>query len=88
MLVHAGAIGGFALDPSILYRVSLVAQTGLRFDLRSAQGKLIASLTAAIAEFERDHSKSGSDRVSLPRKSVGSFSVGEPVIASRQTASR
>ena len=34
--------------------VSLVAQTGLQFDLRSAQGKLIASLRAALAEFERD----------------------------------
>src|SRR5215469_14748885 len=29
--------------------VSLVAQTGLQFDLRSAQGKLIASLMAALA---------------------------------------
>jgi putative DNA-invertase from lambdoid prophage Rac len=36
------------------WRVSLVAQTGLQFDLRSAQGKLIASLMAALAEFERD----------------------------------
>ena len=27
---------------------------GLQFDLRSAQGKLIASLMAALAEFERD----------------------------------
>ena len=34
--------------------VSLAAQTGLQFDLRSAQGKLIASLMAALAEFERD----------------------------------
>ncbi len=34
--------------------VALVAQTGLQFDLRSAQGKLIASLMAALAEFERD----------------------------------
>lgn len=34
--------------------VSLVAQTGLQFDLRSAQGKLIASLMAALAEFGRD----------------------------------
>ena len=32
----------------------LIAQTGLQFDLRSAQGKLIASLMAALAEFERD----------------------------------
>ena len=30
--------------------VSLVAQTGLQFDLRSAQGKLIASLMATLAE--------------------------------------
>jgi putative DNA-invertase from lambdoid prophage Rac len=36
------------------WEVSLVAQTGLQFDLRSAQGKLIASLMAALAEFERD----------------------------------
>jgi putative DNA-invertase from lambdoid prophage Rac len=34
--------------------VSLVAQTGLQFDLRTAQGKLIASVMAALAEFERD----------------------------------
>ena len=34
--------------------ISLVAQTGLQFDLSSAQGKLIASLMAALAEFERD----------------------------------
>jgi Resolvase, N terminal domain len=31
--------------------VSLVAQTGLQFDLRSAQGKLIASLMAALSEY-------------------------------------
>lgn len=36
------------------WNVSLIAQTGLQFDLRSAQGKLIASLMAALAEFERD----------------------------------
>ena len=36
------------------WEVSLVAQTGLQFDLRTAQGKLIASLMAALAEFERD----------------------------------
>jgi putative DNA-invertase from lambdoid prophage Rac len=32
----------------------LVAQTRLQFDLRSAQGKLFASLMAALAEFKRD----------------------------------
>ena len=31
--------------------VSLVAQTGLQFDLRTAQGKLIASLMAALADY-------------------------------------
>jgi hypothetical protein len=36
------------------WNVSLVAQSGLQFDLRSAQGKLIASLMAALTEFERD----------------------------------
>jgi putative DNA-invertase from lambdoid prophage Rac len=36
------------------WNVSLVAQTGLQFDLRSAQGKLIASPMSALAEFERD----------------------------------
>jgi putative DNA-invertase from lambdoid prophage Rac len=36
------------------WNISLVAQTGLQLDLRSAQGKLIASLMAALAEFERD----------------------------------
>jgi putative DNA-invertase from lambdoid prophage Rac len=36
------------------FGVSLVAQTGLQFDLRSAHGKLIASMMAALAEFEHD----------------------------------
>ena len=45
-----------------VWGISLVAQTGLQFDLRSAQGKLIASLMAALAEFERD----------LPRERVRS----------------
>ena len=36
------------------WNTSLIAQTGLPLDLRSAQGKLIASLMAALAEFERD----------------------------------
>lgn len=34
--------------------VSLIAQTGLQFDLTTPQGKLIASMMAALAEFERD----------------------------------
>ena len=36
------------------WNVSLIAQTGLQFDLRTPQGKLIASLMAALAEFERE----------------------------------
>ncbi len=32
--------------------VSVVAQTGLQFDLKSPQGKLFSSLMAALAEFE------------------------------------
>lgn len=35
------------------WNVSLIAQTGRQLDLHSAQGKLIASLMAALAEFER-----------------------------------
>ena len=34
--------------------VSLIAQTGLQFDLTTPQGRLIAQLMAALAEFERD----------------------------------
>jgi putative DNA-invertase from lambdoid prophage Rac len=36
------------------WQISLVAQTGLQFDLGTPQGKLIASLMAALSEFERD----------------------------------
>jgi DNA invertase Pin-like site-specific DNA recombinase len=34
--------------------ISLIAQTGLEFDLSTPQGKLIATLMAGLAEFERD----------------------------------
>ena len=34
---------------------SLIAQTGLTFDLSTPQGKLIANLMASLAEFEHDH---------------------------------
>jgi len=36
------------------WNVSLIAQTGLQFDLSNSQGKLIASIMASLAEFERD----------------------------------
>jgi len=34
--------------------VSVVAQTGLQFDLSTPQGKLIAGVLASLSEFERD----------------------------------
>jgi putative DNA-invertase from lambdoid prophage Rac len=34
--------------------VSLIAQTGLQLDMSTAQGKLVATLMATLAEFERD----------------------------------
>jgi DNA invertase Pin-like site-specific DNA recombinase len=36
------------------WNVSLIAQTGLQFDMTTPQGKLIAFIMAALAEFERD----------------------------------
>lgn len=36
------------------WNVSLIAQTGLQFDLTTSQGRLIAKLMASLAEFERD----------------------------------
>jgi DNA invertase Pin-like site-specific DNA recombinase len=32
----------------------VIAQSGLQFDLKTSQGKLIASIMASLAEFERD----------------------------------
>ena len=34
--------------------VSLIAITGMQFDLHTPQGKLIATIMSSIAEFERD----------------------------------
>lgn len=36
------------------YNVSLIAQTGMTFDLVTPHGKLIASVLSSMAEFERD----------------------------------
>lgn len=36
------------------WNVSLIAQTGFTFDLSTPQGKLVASMMASLAEFERD----------------------------------
>lgn len=37
-----------------VWNVSVIAQTGFQFDISTAQGKLLASLMASLAEFERD----------------------------------
>lgn len=36
------------------WRVSLIAQTGIEFNLDTPQGKLIANIMVILAEFERD----------------------------------
>ena len=36
------------------YGVSLIAQTGMQFDLSTPHGKLIAQILASMAEFERE----------------------------------
>jgi len=36
------------------WRVSVIAQSGLQFDLKTSQGKLITSIMTSLAEFERD----------------------------------
>jgi putative DNA-invertase from lambdoid prophage Rac len=41
------------LDRLIERRVSVLAQTGLSFDLSTASGKLMRTIMAGLAEFER-----------------------------------
>ena len=36
------------------WKVSILSQSGLQFDLATPHGKMIASVMAALAEFERD----------------------------------
>jgi putative DNA-invertase from lambdoid prophage Rac len=42
------------LQDLVHWGVSVIATTGLQFDLTTPQGKLIASVMASLAEFERD----------------------------------
>jgi putative DNA-invertase from lambdoid prophage Rac len=42
------------LEQLASYRVSLIAQTGMQFDLSTPHGKLIAQILASMAEFERE----------------------------------
>ncbi len=55
--------------------VSLITQTGLQLDLSSAQGRLIASIFGAIAEFEaeliRERIKSGLANAKAKGKKLG-----------------
>ena len=42
------------LDDLLSWKVSVLAQTGLYFDLSTASGKLMCTIMAGLAEFERD----------------------------------
>ena len=42
------------LDDLHTWKVSVLAQTGLSFDLGTASGKLLRTIMAGLAEFERD----------------------------------
>jgi putative DNA-invertase from lambdoid prophage Rac len=42
------------LDDLHSWKVSVLAQTGLSFDLSTASGKLLRTIMAGLAEFERD----------------------------------
>jgi putative DNA-invertase from lambdoid prophage Rac len=42
------------LDDLHSWKVSVLAQTGLSFDLATASGKLMRTIMAGLAEFERD----------------------------------
>lgn len=57
------------------WEVSLIAQSGLQFDLQTSQGKLIASIMASLAEFEanliRERVKSGIAAAKARGKKIG-----------------
>jgi DNA invertase Pin-like site-specific DNA recombinase len=42
------------LEELASYGVSLIAQTGMQFDLSTPHGKLIAQILSSMAEFERE----------------------------------
>jgi putative DNA-invertase from lambdoid prophage Rac len=44
----------YTLQDLAHWQVSLIATTGIQFDLETPQGKLIAGIMASLAEFERD----------------------------------
>jgi DNA invertase Pin-like site-specific DNA recombinase len=51
--INIGCVS-YALNDLQSWGVCLIAQTGLQFDLATPQGKLIATMMAGLAEFERD----------------------------------
>jgi DNA invertase Pin-like site-specific DNA recombinase len=55
------------LDDLHSWKVSVLAQTGLSFDLSSASGKLMRTIMAGLAEFERDLIRDWSSQVWQPR---------------------
>ena len=73
------------LDDLHSWKVSVLAQTGLSFDLSTASGKLMRTIMAGLAEFERDlireRVKSGLAGGPGPRRqarpSGGSTSLGQ-----------
>jgi putative DNA-invertase from lambdoid prophage Rac len=50
------------LDDLHGWKVSVVAQTGLSFDLSTSSGKLMRTIMAGLAEFERDLTEIGSSQ--------------------------
>ena len=53
-LAYPGQPAGWLFLALCAWGVSLIAQTGLTFDLVTPHGKIIASVMASLAEFERD----------------------------------
>ena len=63
--------------------VSVLAQTGLSFDLSTASGKLMRTMMAGLAEFERDLIRERVSQVSPPPgpaawRSAGNLASGPP----------
>jgi putative DNA-invertase from lambdoid prophage Rac len=70
------------LDDLHSWKVSVLAQTGLSFDLSTASGKRMRTIMAGLAEFERDLIRTASIRVwrcQGPRRSPGSPGGSAPV---------
>jgi DNA invertase Pin-like site-specific DNA recombinase len=61
---------------AVLVKISVLAQTGLSFDLSIASGKLMRTIMAGLAEFERDASASASSQAWPPPRRAAWYSVG------------